>query len=456
MPKQEKLCVHCKEAPIVPGRRKYCGDDCSKASMRLKARATAKATSIRRHGEKSLTFPRNCEICGEWFIPKSATAKYCSKCRQERIKEQQNARTRRLAQERRDAPKKIIPPRLCAECRKLFYPKRTNQKYCEPGGRCWRNATNKQQNKKRPHVISPPRDCRGCGKTITPSGQDQHNRKYCNSCMVQGVTNRRTPLPAKKRATAIDMCGNRCCKCGVKTTGQGQDDNAPAIDHIIPRNPDKGNGTDLYNNLQLLCWKCNSEKGDRHTADYRTPEQKHALELLAIEEEENIIFTGRGKLIILPTLKTCAGCGEPFREKGTNAVYCKACRGRDGKNRRKKERRAATRERPICELCKKEYKRRGSNQQYCRQCAPKAKADRIAAQQAKQRKIRAESPPPSDEAKARASANRSAAQKKRFSDPEEIRKASARSTGRKHSPQTNHLISENSKKMWERRKAANG
>lgn len=64
-------------------------------------------------------------------------------------------------------------------------------------------------------------------------------------------------LMRRLRQTLIEKYGRRCMKCG------GTD--RIVLDHIKPR---RFGGTNNEENLQLLCWQCNYEKG-LQTFDYR-------------------------------------------------------------------------------------------------------------------------------------------------------------------------------------------
>jgi diadenosine tetraphosphate (Ap4A) HIT family hydrolase/5-methylcytosine-specific restriction endonuclease McrA len=73
----------------------------------------------------------------------------------------------------------------------------------------------------------------------------------------------------KKRISGRDWYGvleeahGRCVLCGVS-----KEEYPLVVDHIIPRSP-KHKGRTVRENLQALCLRCNSSKGDRHTTDLR-------------------------------------------------------------------------------------------------------------------------------------------------------------------------------------------
>lgn len=72
----------------------------------------------------------------------------------------------------------------------------------------------------------------------------------------------------KKRHRIFDRDGWMCLKCGIRTGDKrGRKTILLTIDHVIPKS--KG-GSNLDDNLQTLCKKCNGEKGDTHV-DYRKP-----------------------------------------------------------------------------------------------------------------------------------------------------------------------------------------
>ena len=72
----------------------------------------------------------------------------------------------------------------------------------------------------------------------------------------------------KKRKRIFDRDGNKCLKCSFtpEDLPKNNKSNWLTIDHVVPKS--KG-GTNLENNLQTLCRKCNFEKGNKNSNDYR-------------------------------------------------------------------------------------------------------------------------------------------------------------------------------------------
>ena len=68
------------------------------------------------------------------------------------------------------------------------------------------------------------------------------------------------------RLEAIKKYGNKCCKCGRV----GSRRYPINIDHIKPRKYYPELAMDI-NNLQPLCGRCNREKGNNNSIDYRSP-----------------------------------------------------------------------------------------------------------------------------------------------------------------------------------------
>lgn len=75
--------------------------------------------------------------------------------------------------------------------------------------------------------------------------------------------------PSEKKGDKIfSRDGHRCLKCGFRPGDlpKGNNSNHLTIDHIIPQSLG-GNNTE--NNLQTLCLRCNREKGNKNSIDYR-------------------------------------------------------------------------------------------------------------------------------------------------------------------------------------------
>lgn len=76
-------------------------------------------------------------------------------------------------------------------------------------------------------------------------------------------------IPGGLRYETLKRAGFRCELCGISA-----DERALDVDHIIPR---KHGGTDDPDNLQALCWLCNTNKGAGDDTDFRTIREGHAL-----------------------------------------------------------------------------------------------------------------------------------------------------------------------------------
>jgi len=70
------------------------------------------------------------------------------------------------------------------------------------------------------------------------------------------------PIPDVLRYRVLMESGGRCALCGVTKNDRPLD-----VDHIIPRS--KG-GKNVYENLQILCSKCNRSKGNKDDTDFRS------------------------------------------------------------------------------------------------------------------------------------------------------------------------------------------
>jgi len=69
------------------------------------------------------------------------------------------------------------------------------------------------------------------------------------------------PIPDSLRYRVLKDSGHRCELCGATKKERPLD-----VDHILPRS--KG-GKNIYENLQVLCSKCNRSKGNKDNTDFR-------------------------------------------------------------------------------------------------------------------------------------------------------------------------------------------
>jgi ATP adenylyltransferase len=80
-------------------------------------------------------------------------------------------------------------------------------------------------------------------------------------------------VPGKERYDTLKRAGFRCELCGVPA-----DERAIDVDHILPR---KHGGTDAPENLQALCWLCNTNKGAGDATDFRGVRDRYTIREVA-------------------------------------------------------------------------------------------------------------------------------------------------------------------------------
>lgn len=79
-------------------------------------------------------------------------------------------------------------------------------------------------------------------------------------------------IPINIRRMVIERDGKRCVFCGVDL-----EINEIQLDHVIPES--KGGATS-YNNLQVTCKKCNTEKGVLTEEQFMTKLRTRAINIL--------------------------------------------------------------------------------------------------------------------------------------------------------------------------------
>ena len=73
-----------------------------------------------------------------------------------------------------------------------------------------------------------------------------------------------SPTGGAMRFKVLEAGGRRCALCGITSKDRALD-----VDHIVPHS--KG-GPSTFENLQILCSKCNRSKGNRSQTDFRVAE----------------------------------------------------------------------------------------------------------------------------------------------------------------------------------------
>lgn len=214
----KKICPVCnKEFTTKRKHQMYCSHDCQAQSMRKE-----RASGV-------------CMYCGKYFTAKRYTAvgKYCShQCQINDLHQQKldKLKQEQLVKEKRKQEKeqqKLQAERLnqlahykeCAECGTVFYAQHLAVKYCSDSCR------KKHFNRYHDHRLD---KCAVKDPSITLA---KLYVKYNGVCQICG---QKLPLD-----------------CDLN------DDRHPSIDHIIPVS--KG-GNHTWDNVQLLCRKCNCKK----------------------------------------------------------------------------------------------------------------------------------------------------------------------------------------------------
>lgn len=150
-----------------------------------------------------------CKKCGMWFESKMPNRKFCSKTCERRHERGHNV------------PQPAFY--VCDVCHAVFISARTDAQCCS-------------------------QECRRQLSRIERSGRYKHLKKigrYDPSVTLVNVFNHFEGI---------------CCGCGEKLSFDGdfRSDNYPSMDHIVPLS--KG-GVHEWDNIQLLCRKCNCLKG---------------------------------------------------------------------------------------------------------------------------------------------------------------------------------------------------
>ncbi len=103
-------------------------------------------------------------------------------------------------------------------------------------------------------------------------------------------------VPDLLRYRVLSESGGRCALCGVTKDEQPLD-----VDHIIPRSL---GGKTVYENLQVLCAKCNRSKGNRDATDFRkthSQERPEGCEFCQAAQSDRVLMDN-GHAFAIPDL----------------------------------------------------------------------------------------------------------------------------------------------------------
>ncbi len=273
-----------------------CGRPCNAGSRRCKVCASMPGLGV-------WLEPKQCEVCGETFQPKTRKNKYCRNP-QCAIEGRRRALDRRLGY-----PNRYV----CLYCGETYKAKNKNRDTfcCREHAFAWRRenpvlgplpATAAEQRRcevcggpaasahsktcgseecKRTRYLEAaaasstrdrkPRACKECGIVFVPEYGNKRRNFHSDECLRKhsqriGKATRR----ARKKAATVEAVdpfavfsrdGWRCKLCGCRTPKRLRgttDDRAPELDHVVPL---AHGGAHSYANTQCLCRKCNQAKG---------------------------------------------------------------------------------------------------------------------------------------------------------------------------------------------------
>lgn len=199
-----------------------------------------------------------CEICGKKATVKKSNCKVCSvKCShkawKKRNTEKVNSWQREWFKKERDNRILKLPNRVCRECDNIFSPsedrKHTYKIYCST--KCRMKFNSRKQTKRRNEILKNP--------SIDPVAYEKHlARKKVQDAnykaLKRGCTrDDENHISLKSWLEIKKNYGNKCAICGIIESEEIQ----MTIDHIYPIS--KG-GKNNKENIQPLCWSCNSKK----------------------------------------------------------------------------------------------------------------------------------------------------------------------------------------------------
>jgi 5-methylcytosine-specific restriction endonuclease McrA len=189
-----------------------------------------------------------CVRCGHeftWWNTHWNTKEPCKVCRdqkneQDKIKrESERAKSRLEHKRQQEAARewRLSVPFICCECGEPFYSACETAKYCSDI--CRKKVKNRRKSARQ--------------KSRGTSNQYKRRMRIPinESTYSHGIT----------RESVYEKYKGKCCKCGCKTSLSKQWSPQQAnVDHVIALD---NNGTNTWDNVQLLCSECNTRKGNK-------------------------------------------------------------------------------------------------------------------------------------------------------------------------------------------------
>lgn len=225
------VVVICKGCGVEFSPKKYDRSDFHSRECAFEYRNKLKVERAERLEQERRSSLPPCEICGQPVSRKGAKT-----CGKEECKKERDRRTSRES----NAARKVLKPRKCKCCGKVFTPKY---------GDFRKSLCGSEECKKKNSRIHKAK----VGKTFGARARLVLQKLYGNQW--------REHYESINRRKVLERDGWRCqlCGCKLKDTKTWHERQA-TVDHIVPL---ARGGDHKYTNVQAACMMCNSKKGDK-------------------------------------------------------------------------------------------------------------------------------------------------------------------------------------------------